>query len=229
LSREIITHRRFGARDDSSGVTDLAPVSSTTLQVEGLHELLARATSRDVATAILQDVGGVSADVTRGRFVAKLLLAVRQRIADPMFQYPLLARLQDVYASTDAPDRVFLPFSDEHSARRARLELRQFAKEGARRLVALKAASALGELTNNVLLYASVGTVEIASVANPRRLVVEVCDVGPGIPHIDDVLAERYESQGVPARGLVSVCQAADAHCIETGPDGTRVQFEMRL
>jgi anti-sigma regulatory factor (Ser/Thr protein kinase) len=230
LSRDIRTDRRAVARDASSRVTEVAPVPSTTLQIEGLHELLARATSRAAAAAILQDAGGTSPDISRARFVVMLLLAVRQHIGDPMFQIPLLNHLQDVFASTDGPERVFLPFSDEHSARRARLELRRFAEQqGAKRLVALKAASALGELTNNVLLYASVGAVEIASVPNPRGIVVEVCDVGPGIPRVEDVLAGRYENQAGRARGLVTVRQVADAFCIDTGPDGTRVQFEMRL
>jgi serine/threonine-protein kinase RsbT len=131
----------------------------------------------------------------------------------------------------DIPDGpTELNVRDEHDARRARLIARSLCdRAGAARLVGLKVATGLSELTRNLLNYAGGGTVTIWILADPTRARVEVVDHGPGIADVELVLSGRYRSRTGLGRGLLGTKKMADHFELRTGADGTHVIFEMRL
>jgi signal transduction histidine kinase/CheY-like chemotaxis protein len=89
-------------------------------------------------------------------------------------------------------------------------------------------ATATSELARNAHRYARRGIVSIAR--DDRALVIEVTDDGPGIPHLDDVLAGRYTSHTGMGQGLVGVRQLMDGFDIASSPEGgTRVSVTKRL
>jgi signal transduction histidine kinase/CheY-like chemotaxis protein len=57
-------------------------------------------------------------------------------------------------------------------------------------------ATATSELARNVYNYARSGSVEfsIAGATVPQLLVIRIVDIGPGIAHLDDILAGSYQS-----------------------------------
>ncbi len=121
-----------------------------------------------------------------------------------------------------------LEITDEHSSRRARLLIRQLVRSaGGRELAAVRAATALSELTRNVLLYAGHGRVRVEMNDRDRRLRVVVRDDGPGIDNLDQILGGRYRSKTGLGRGLLGVRKLADLFHIETSSSGTTVRFEM--
>jgi signal transduction histidine kinase len=79
------------------------------------------------------------------------------------------------------------------------------ARQRARQIAALcgfgtqdqaRIATATSELARNVYNYARSGSVEfsIAGATTPQLLVIRIVDIGPGIAHLDDILAGRYHS-----------------------------------
>jgi signal transduction histidine kinase len=96
------------------------------------------------------------------------------------------------------------------------------------RLEQTRIATAVSELARNAHRYASEGQVRVLSA--PDRLVVEVTDAGPGIPHLDEVLDGRYASATGMGRGLVGVRLLMDDFAIDATPGrGTRVTIAKRL
>lgn len=119
---------------------------------------------------------------------------------------------------------------NEHDARRARLLVRSLCDDaGAEKLVGLKVATGLSELTRNILSYASRGVVRISILDGPRRARVEARDHGPGIPDVELVLSGRYKSRTGLGRGLLGTKKMSDAFEITSNSSGTHVVFEMLL
>jgi anti-sigma regulatory factor (Ser/Thr protein kinase) len=60
----------------------------------------------------------------------------------------------------------------------------------------VRVATAVSEIARNAFRYARGGTVLFAleGRTSPQLLRVSVTDRGPGIPHLDDVLAGRFRS-----------------------------------
>lgn len=131
----------------------------------------------------------------------------------------------------DLPPPMTIPIHDERDARRARILARSMCLDaGSAPLTALKAATALSELTRNILAYAGEGSVYIAIEPGPPRYVrVEAIDAGPGIPHLDEVLGGRYRSKTGLGKGIVGTRKIADRFDISTGTAGTRIEFEVNL
>ncbi|CAN5877170.1 ATP-binding protein [soil metagenome] len=77
-------------------------------------------------------------------------------------------------------------------------------------------ATAVSEIARNAVQYAGAGWVqfEIDGEAQPS-LLVRVWDTGPGIPHLDDVLAGRYRSTTGLGIGLVGAGRLTDRFAIE--------------
>ncbi len=118
--------------------------------------------------------------------------------------------------------------TDEHASRRARLLVRQLVRNaGGRELAAVRAATALSELTRNVLMYARGGRVRVEMNDRDRRLRIIVRDDGPGIADIETILGGRYRSKTGLGRGLLGVRKLADYFHIKTSETGTTVLFEM--
>ena len=162
-------------------------------------------------------------------FLDAVLYGARLFVEEPKRSL-LIEEIQHAFETREAPEDLRIPVYDEHSARRARLAVRHLAERvGAKKLVTLRAATALSELTRNVLMYARQGVVEVELRHDPTMLRVVVSDEGPGIADLEVVLSGRYRSKTGLGRGITGVQKLADGFRIETGPTGTRVEFEMDL
>ena len=117
---------------------------------------------------------------------------------------------------------------DEHSSRRARLLVRRLVRDaGGRELTAVRAATALSELTRNALMYAGGGWVKVEMNDRDRRLRVVVRDEGGGIDDLDLILGGGYRSRTGLGRGLLGVRKLADHFHVQTSAAGTTICFEM--
>ena len=89
-------------------------------------------------------------------------------------------------------------------------------------------ATATSELARNAHRYARGGRVLLSRTADDMR--IEVSDDGPGIPHLDDVLAGSYRSTTGMGRGLVGVQRLMDDFRVETSTEaGTRIVVTKRI
>lgn len=91
----------------------------------------------------------------------------------------------------------------------------------------MRAATALSELTRNVLMYAGGGTGRVELNDRDRKLRVIVRDDGPGIGDLDRILAGSYRSKTGLGRGLLGVRKLADHFHVQTSESGTTICFEM--
>ncbi|HEY0151265.1 MAG TPA: sensor histidine kinase [Longimicrobium sp.] len=101
-----------------------------------------------------------------------------------------------------------------------------FDSQGATRI-----ATAVSEIVRNAQTYAGGGTVEIGvqEERGVRSLAIRVADRGPGIPHLDDVLAGRYRSPTGMGVGLQGTRRLMDAFAVEATVAGTVVTMAKRL
>jgi signal transduction histidine kinase/CheY-like chemotaxis protein len=76
-------------------------------------------------------------------------------------------------------------------------------------------ATAVSEMARNVARYAGSGVVEFAIDLEAATLVMTVSDRGPGIPHLDAVLAGRYRSETGMGLGILGARRMMDAFDIE--------------
>lgn len=93
-------------------------------------------------------------------------------------------------------------------------------------------ATAISELTRNILRYAQRGTTIVRPVAAGGRQGIEIIaeDRGPGIPDLDAVLAGTVSNSKGLGIGLSGTRRLMDEMEIETGPDrGTRVTIRKWL
>lgn len=75
-------------------------------------------------------------------------------------------------------------------------------KVGLRTADTCNVATVVSELARNIVHYADSGTVEFRSLPNGMEIVAR--DIGPGIPHIDDVLSGKWRSGRKIVYGLRS-------------------------
>ena len=96
---------------------------------------------------------------------------------------------------------------------------------------ATRIATAVSEIVRNAQAYAGGGTVEIGvrEERDVRSLAIRVADRGPGIPHLDEVLAGRYRSRTGMGVGLTGTRRLMDAFAVETTGTGTVVTMAKRL
>lgn len=88
-----------------------------------------------------------------------------------------------------------------------------------------KLATAVSELARNIAMYAGRGQIEFDVLFVPRRGIrARAMDNGPGIPHIEEIMAGRYRSRSGLGAGLRGTKAVADEFQIETAPGkGTTV------
>ncbi len=201
---------------------------------ERLFGMLVRFTSEPTARGILQRArrgqnakrGDAKAYFDLVMFGAKLFVE-QTRHAD------LTESLQQVCFGSirvepPRPNPHDVEIRDEHSSRRARLLVRRLVRNaGGRELTAVRAATALSELTRNALMYAGGGSVRVEMNDRDRKLRVIVRDDGPGIHDIDRILSGTYRSKTGLGRGLLGVRKLADHFHVQTSEDGTTICFEM--
>ena len=94
-----------------------------------------------------------------------------------------------------------------------------------------RVATAVSEIVRNAFRYAKGAGVSygVDEEAKPQRLIVRVTDQGPGITHLDDVLAGRYQSGTGMGMGIVGARRLMDGFSIQTSSSGTTVVLEKFL
>lgn len=92
-------------------------------------------------------------------------------------------------------------------------------------------ATAVSEIVRNAFRYAGGGTVAFAIDVRtrPQRFVTRVTDSGPGIRHLDSILAADYASSTGMGMGITGARRLMDHFAIDTSPRGTVVVLEKEL
>ncbi|CAK0766559.1 Serine/threonine-protein kinase RsbT [Gammaproteobacteria bacterium] len=90
-------------------------------------------------------------------------------------------------------------------------------------------ATAVSELTRNVLQYAGSGQCRVTdeSDATIVKIRVEVEDQGPGIPDVEQAMQNGYSTSGGLGVGLPGTRRLMDEFDIESKPGATRVMITM--
>lgn len=185
--------------------------------------LLRRAKSRTI---------GENAEVTdenARQVFAALRLGIQMFCGDAKVD-AIVQQLSALLASSQTPTvikrRVDVAEQEDISAaRRAAIEV--CVELGAPRFTMQKVATAVSELARNIADYSRGGFLEISH--DNGRVIVRAEDRGPGIPHLEEVLAGTYRSKTGLGRGIAGVRQMMDHTEIETGPKGTHIVAELAL
>jgi signal transduction histidine kinase len=114
----------------------------------------------------------------------------------------------------------------------ARQRAREAAERaGFQRQDAVRVATAVSEVVRNALSYAGGGVLEIfvEDEGGAQSLGVRVADRGPGIPHLDDVLAGRYVSRTGLGAGITGARRLMHGFAIDAAGGGTTVRMSMKL
>ncbi len=98
----------------------------------------------------------------------------------------------------------------------------------------VRLATAVSELARNAFQYAGGGKVEFTladeDATGPACFIIRILDKGPGIPHINDILAGHYVSNTGMGLGLVGAKRLVDDLAIDSDPtQGTRIQLTKHL
>lgn len=120
---------------------------------------------------------------------------------------------------TDAtPGAVEIPVRTEQDILNARCTARMFSsRAGFDEIDQAKITTTISELARNIHRYAQSGVIHITSVASPRHGVRIVArDEGPGIPHLERVLAGLYESKTGLGLGILGCKRLMDEFAIES-------------
>ena len=201
---------------------------------ERLFGMLVRYTSEPTARGILQRARrGNSANRSDAKAYFDLVMFGAKLFVENTRHAELTESLQQVCFGSiriepPRPRPHEVEIQDEHSSRRARLLVRRLVRTaGGRELTAVRAATALSELTRNALMYAGGGSVRVELNDRDRKLRVVVRDDGPGIDGLDRILAGSYRSKTGLGRGLLGVRKLADDFHVQTSASGTTICFEM--
>jgi serine/threonine-protein kinase RsbT len=95
-----------------------------------------------------------------------------------------------------------------------------------------RVATAISELTRNVVLYAGEGEMVLRRVEERGRVGLEVvcADAGPGIPDVGMALRDGYSTSNGLGMGLPGTKRLMDEFAIETAPgQGTRITIRKWL
>jgi signal transduction histidine kinase/ActR/RegA family two-component response regulator len=94
-----------------------------------------------------------------------------------------------------------------------------------------RVATAVSEIVRNAFRYAAGGRVEfhLDDEARPQRLVIEVRDHGPGIPHLSEVLDGHFHSATGLGIGIGGARRLMDRFAIQSSSRGTSVLLEKLL
>jgi signal transduction histidine kinase/DNA-binding response OmpR family regulator len=109
---------------------------------------------------------------------------------------------------------------------RARVTALQFDLQDQTRL-----ATASSEIARNAFRYAVDGKVEflIELETRPQQLTVVISDHGAGIPHLNEILSGRYQSNTGMGMGMVGTKRLMDHFQVNATPSGTRVEMAKHL
>ena len=145
----------------------------------------------------------------------------------------LLEQLRRLAPTGVAPVPKALDIRTEADASHARLMARALCEElGGTGFVVQKVATGVSELARNQLMYAGGGTLTLRAQLVPhRRVKVLAVDSGKGIApaQLELILSGGYRSKTGMGMGLLGVKRLADHFDVQSGPLGTRVEFEVCL
>lgn len=90
-------------------------------------------------------------------------------------------------------------------------------------------ATAVSELTRNVVQYGADGFCEISDVSDTAAMGIRVVieDHGPGIADLERALKDGYSTSGGLGAGLPGTQRLMDEFAIESGPGLTRIAIAM--
>lgn len=90
-------------------------------------------------------------------------------------------------------------------------------------------ATAVSELSRNVLLYAGRGQCEISDISTPESIGIRIVfeDNGPGITDTALALQDGYSTSGGLGAGLPGTRRLMDSFAIESRPGLTRVDIAL--
>jgi serine/threonine-protein kinase RsbT len=90
-------------------------------------------------------------------------------------------------------------------------------------------ATAISELTRNVIQYAGSGTCTVDGEVNDRLVTIRVVveDTGPGIPDLSKAMEDGFTTGGGLGAGLPGTRRLMDEMEVESQPGGTRITMVM--
>jgi serine/threonine-protein kinase RsbT len=203
-----------------------------------LLEILERRISHINARSTLQlSVSRCHADLAnlrptdRAPLAEKIAMAGQLFLSSPGERDALLADLRVALEVTDEPkaaprQETRIRVENEADVVIARSAGRDFSGELAfSATVQNKIATAISELARNIVQYAGRGEVVIRRIDNGRTGVeIRAVDQGPGIPHLDAVMAGNYRSRTGMGMGLRGTKRLMDEFEIDSKPgQGTTV------
>ena len=91
-------------------------------------------------------------------------------------------------------------------------------------------ATAISELTRNVVQYAGSGHCQIDDISSLRFMEVRVVvsDSGPGIPDLDEALRDGFSTGGGLGAGLPGTRRLVHSFEIKSDPEATRIEISVR-
>jgi signal transduction histidine kinase/CheY-like chemotaxis protein len=94
-----------------------------------------------------------------------------------------------------------------------------------------KLATAVSEIARNAFLYAGGGSIvfEVEGSRAPQLFTIRVCDNGPGISRLDDIMGGRYSSTTGLGLGIVGTRRLMDVFDVSSTPQGTTVSLKKLL
>ena len=177
---------------------------------------------------------GIGAEQVQTHHVAALLPEIERGVSlfmDPASRERLCRDLATLAGTREEVRSCTIPIDAEPDISRARNQAREMCQAlGARAMIVQRVATIVSELSRNIISYADSGSIELHPILDvPQRLRVWAEDQGPGIPHLEDIMAGRYRSRTGLGMGLLGTKRLADRFWITSGAQGTRVGAEVNL
>jgi len=121
--------------------------------------------------------------------------------------------------------------AEEHIDAARTAALRLCREGGLGNVDAVKVATVVSELARNICQYAGRGSITLVPLERPRPGIrVIATDQGPGIPHLEEVVAGRWRSRTGMGLGLMGSRRLMSKLDIQTGHGkGTRITAEKYL
>jgi serine/threonine-protein kinase RsbT len=127
---------------------------------------------------------------------------------------------------TENIEQILVPINSQQDVLIARRAARELAIQlGMGIADQTRLATAVSELTRNVVLYANTGECQLWDISDDEyvRIRVEVRDQGSGIADIELALRDGYSTRGGLGAGLPGTQRLVDHFEIESDSTGTRV------
>lgn len=211
---------------------------------QAILAILCRYFAEPVARALLlvtrgrESLEGVPlTDSALGRAVDGLERTLPAYMANPARRQRCIDELRELVAGRNsppslapsergsAPPKVF-PVGDPGQQQSAAEVARAFCRSvGFSVLDQTKIATAVAELTRNMIQYAGGGALWFSMLRAPLGLEVAAVDNGPGIPDVDLVMSTAYRSRTGMGMGLKGVKRIVDELEIQSSRAGTRIVF----